>query len=221
VEPADDSVGLWAGDRSWLLLCAGLALAATLTFAITHVRGEPALHALDWQPRHALTQPWRWWTAAWVHHSVAHLAVNLAGCAALAALGTAARLGRRWTMAWLLAWPLTHLGLLLQPTMAHYGGLSGVLHAGVAVATIALLTTPANHPSRQRRRRVGRLIGAGLLIKLVMERPWLVELQPAPWLGVAVAPLAHALGAAGGALAALGVAWQRARLRNRRSTITL
>ena len=37
-----------------------------------------------------------------------------------------------------VAWPLTHLSLLARPEVMHYGGLSGVLHAGVAVAALGL-----------------------------------------------------------------------------------
>jgi rhomboid family GlyGly-CTERM serine protease len=203
------------GARGWVALAAFsalMALATTLVTTLDSPPGGPAWAALlDWQPRLAWSQPWRWWTAAWVHHGNAHLAVNLAGCAVLIALGAAARLGYRWTLAWCAAWPATHLALLLQPAMTHYGGLSGVLHAGVAVTAVALVASPPEDPDRMRRRRTGWLIGAALLIKLALEKPWLAELQPAPWLGVSVAPLAHASGAACGALAAGIVALAHAR----------
>lgn len=149
---------------------------------------------LDWQPTLAVSQPWRWWTAAFVHWSPLHLGANLAGLALVAALGWQAGLPRRAAWAWALAWPLTHAALLLQPALAHYGGLSGVLHAGVAVAAIGLLQLPS-----RRARRVGVAVLVGLAAKIVLERPWAGTLShPAGW-DIAVAPMAHA----GGTLAGL------------------
>jgi len=181
-----------AGHRAWLTLCA-LAVAGALAGWLA-----PAM-ALDWQPALAATEPWRWWTAAFVHWSPLHLGANLAGCAVLAGLGAAARLPSRATLAWGLAWPLTHIALLAQPALAHYGGLSGVLHAGVAVAAVVLLARTG------RERAIGAAIATGLLAKLLLERPWAGPLaHPAGW-DIAVAPLAHAAGAAAGTLCALAL----------------
>ena len=204
-----------SGARAWVTFGAANALMAILI----GLGGASWVAALDWQPSLAWSQPWRWWTAAWVHHGVAHLVVNLAGSAVVIALGAAAGLGWRWALAWWAAWPVTHLALLLQPGMAHYGGLSGVLHAGVAVAAVALAARPPGDPDRSRRRRIGWLVGAGMLIKLALEKPWLAELQPATWLAVSVAPMAHASGAICGALAAGIVALAHARSRRGQSTI--
>ena len=71
---------------------------------------------LDWQPRLALTQPWRCWSAAWVHWSEGHRWANIAGAALVGALGWRAHCDRLDSMAWFVAWPLTQLGLLLQPS---------------------------------------------------------------------------------------------------------
>lgn len=197
------------GLQAWLALCALAAAGSVAAWAL------PAAW-LDWQPALAWRQPWRWWTGAFVHWSPLHLAGNLAGCAVLAAFGAAARLPPRAALAWALAWPLTQGGLLLQPALAHYGGLSGVLHAGVAVAAVQLLCAPSAAPDRigapARRWRAGpRPIGAavlgGLVLKLLLERPWAGALmQPAGW-DIAVAPLAHATGTAAGTACALLLAW--------------
>jgi rhomboid family GlyGly-CTERM serine protease len=171
--------------RGWLALCSLLGVGALAGWAL------PAT-ALDWQPTLVWREPWRWWTAAFVHWSALHLAANLAGCAALAVFGGAARLPRRATWAWALAWPLTHLALLAQPALAHYGGLSGLLHAGVAVAALALLA------QSRRRRHIGMLVLAGLGLKLLLERPWSGPLtHPAGW-DIAIAPSAHLAGVASG-----------------------
>ena len=177
----------------WVGVALLLALPALLA-------GAGASHAIDWQPARALTEPWRWWSAAWVHYSRMHWLINLAGAAVVAVLGVAARVDRRAALAWLLAWPLTHLGLLLRPELAHYGGLSGVLHAGAAVIAVQLLFT------RERRAlTVGVLLAAGLLSKLIYEAPWGPVLRhPAGW-DIAVAPLAHTTGAVAGALCALAL----------------
>jgi hypothetical protein len=126
-----------------------------------------------------------------------HLAANLAGVAVLAAFGWAARLPRHATLAWAAAWPMTQLTLLLQPSLAHYGGLSGVLHAGVGAAAVTLLLE-----RRGRERAIGAAVLGGLVVKITLERPWAGPLaHPAGW-DIAVAPLAHAGGAMWGAAAA-------------------
>ena len=112
--------------------------------------------------------------------------LNLLGCAALIAWGNAATLGRRHTLAWLLAWPLTTLLLATSPSLLRYGGLSGLLHAGVAIGAWALFW----HCQGQRR-MVGALVLAGLALKLLFEEPLLAH-----WLGLNVPklPLAGAPG---------------------------
>jgi rhomboid family GlyGly-CTERM serine protease len=156
---------------------------------------------LDWQPELSWREPWRWWTAAFVHWSPLHLAANLAGAAVLAAFGWAAALPARATLAWALAWPLTHGLLLLQPALLHYGGLSGVLHAGVAVGATVLVRQRTG-----RARWIGVAVLLGLALKIVLERPWAGALShPAGW-DIAIAPLAHAAGALTGLVCALIVA---------------
>ena len=174
---------LIAGGRLWLGLCALLALAATLGWVL------PA-DALDWQPTLALSQPWRWWTAALVHFSPMHLVANLAGLGVVAALGRAAAVPVDLSLAWLASWPLTHLGLLAVPELAHYGGLSGLLHG--AVATVGAWLVLAESGAR---RRIGGALCLGLAIKLALERPWGPAVQVQAGWDVAVAPAAHLSGA--------------------------
>jgi len=153
---------------------------------------------LDWQPGLALTQPWRCWTAAWVHWSDGHRWANVAGTALVAALGWRAHNDRFDSLAWFVAWPLTHLGLLLQPGLAHYGGLSGVLHAGVVVAGASLL-----HREHGARRALGAAILLGVALKVGLEHPWQGALQRVPGWDIAIAPGAHLSGALMGAGCAL------------------
>lgn len=163
---------------------------------------------LDWQPTLAGAEPWRMLSAVAVHYSAWHLAANLAGVAAVAALGQAARLPWRCTLAWALAWPATQLGLLVQPALLHYGGLSGVLHAGVAVAAVHLLWR-----ARGARRAIGAALGAGLLVKLIGETPWGAPLRQPPDWDIAVAPLGHATGALAGVVcSSVAEAWRSVRV---------
>ena len=173
---------------SWLALCAALAALSLLSWPFPR-------ELLDWQPALIASQPWRTLTAAFVHWTPIHLAANLAGCAVLALLGWRASLGPREAIAGLVALPLTQLGLLLRPELLHYAGLSGVLHALVAIAALTLIT----HGSRD------RLIGAGVLLglalKLTLEHPLGLALRATPGFDFPVAPFAHLTGAIAGALA--------------------
>lgn len=170
-----------------------LALPSVLVF------DQPtASRVLAWEPALWVAEPWRWWSAAWVHLSRLHLLANLAGAALVVALGVAARLPPRASVAWALAWPLTHLGLLAMPELTRYGGLSGVLHAGVAVAATTMLLRSARGE-----RLLGGAIVAVVAVKLLTEAPWRGPLQhPEAW-DIAVAPLAHANGALAGTALAL------------------
>lgn len=180
---------------AWAALAVLLGLASLLTWWL------PAA-ALDWQPARALDQPWRAWTAAFVHWSPLHLGANLAGVLVVGLLGRVARLPAPLALAWAAAWPLTQFGLLLRPELARFGGLSGVLHAGVAVAALALLAA-----ARGRARAIGAAIAAGLVLKILLEQPWGPALREGGGWDIAVAPLAHATGALAGALCALPALW--------------
>jgi len=178
-------------ERSWIALAILLGVGALLAWPAPH-------EAIDWQPALAASEPWRAVSAVFVHYSALHLAANLAGGALVAGLGLAARVPRRVTLAWLVAWPLTQLGLLVQPALLHYGGLSGVLHAGVAIVAVHLLACGA-----PKQRRIGAAILVGLVAKVLLEAPWAGPLRhPAGW-DIAVAPMAHASGLVMGVLCAV------------------
>ena len=176
--------------RAWAGCSLGLALGAALLWWAPR-------EVFDWQPQWALVQPWRLWTAAFVHWSPQHLQANLLGCAVVAAFGVAARVSRPWVWAWLAAWPLTHAALALAPQLQlqHYGGLSGVLHAGVVVAAINLAGQATG-----RRRLIGGAVLAGVVVKLLLERPWHGPTQIVAGWDIALVPLAHVTGAVSGLL---------------------
>ncbi|TDM06055.1 MAG: rhombosortase [Ideonella sp. MAG2] len=137
----------------------------------------------------ALQQPWRSLTGALVHWSPQHLGLNLMGAALVGLLGWRSGVTLRDSLAWLLSWPLTQWGLMLQPELLHYGGLSGVLHGGAAIAAWRL-----SQQTDARQRWVGRLLGAGLVLKCLSEAPWQGALQRVEGFDFALAPLAHSSG---------------------------
>jgi rhomboid family GlyGly-CTERM serine protease len=172
--------------QAWWALTALLVLTALVGQTVA-----PAL--LDWQPQRLWTEPWRWWTPVAVHYSALHLVANLVGAACLAWLAWSARIDVAMALAWALAWPLTHLGLALRPELLHYGGLSGVLHAGVAVIGLHLL--------RHRPPWGGALL-IGLGLKVMLEQPGGPVAQRFDGLDIAVAPWSHLSGAVAGVLCA-------------------
>lgn len=174
-----------------MLLCALVGSASLLAWFAPR-------EALDWQPTLAQSEPWRWWTAAFVHWSPSHLGANLAGLALLALLGHQSQATAPMAVAWIASWPFTHLALLLRPELEHYGGLSGLLHGGVAVLACWLIVAHVGRP-----RWVGAALLAGLVVKVLLEQPWGDVLHPVGGWNIAVAPLAHAAGALCGLLCAL------------------
>ena len=173
---------------TWLVVTAFLMLASLIAWPLSH-------HAVDWQPALAFSQPWRAFSAAFVHYSPLHLAANLVGALLVGVFGWAAQVPRQMALAWLLAWPLTQLGLLVQPSLLHYGGLSGVLHAGVVIVCVHLMFAGTST-----QRRVGGATLFVVLAKVLLEAPWNGPLShPGGW-DIAVAPMAHASGVVAGGL---------------------
>lgn len=182
---------------SWWWLGVGLALGLPALAGLlpTPVPDTWALH-----PSSGLHQnPLNYWTCAWLHANSRHLLANLAGLALVMLLGWTWRLPSHSALAWALAWPLTHLALLLDPRLDTYYGLSGVLHAGVGVIGVSLIT--------HARPTQGWLLLLGLLAKCGLENPQLNATVVRPDLGMTVAPLAHLAGA----LVGLALAWALSR----------
>lgn len=163
------------------MLCAALAALSLGAWPLPR-------EALDWRPDLFTAQPWRAATAAFVHLTPTHLVANLAGCAVLALLGWRAEFGRREAVAGLASLPLTQLGLLLRPELSPYAGLSGELHALVAIAALTLALRGG------RSQLIGLAILAGLSVKIAAEQPFGEVLSATPGFDFAVAPFAHLCG---------------------------
>lgn len=189
-------------EWAWSALAVTLAFGAVLAWPVNR-------EVIDWQPGLAWSQPWRAFSAVFVHYSGLHLAANLAGAVLVGALGHAVPVPSRTALAWSVAWPLTQIGLAMQPELFHYGGLSGVLHAGVVVVAVHLMFVGTTT-----QRRIGLAITAVLAAKVIHEAPWEGALRhPEGW-DIAIAPLAHATGAIAGAICSTLAEW-RHRVRNR------
>lgn len=187
--------------RDWAVLSTLLALGALAMYGLPR-------EALDWQPGRMASEPWRAWTAAFVHLSPGHLQANLLGCGVVAMFGIAAGVPRSATLAWLVAWPLTHAALALQPGLLHYAGLSGVLHAGVAIAALWLCRRGTG-----RSRWIGAAVLAGLALKLGLEQSWLAPTQVQAGWDIRIAGIAHLSGSVAGlACGAVAQALDRGRV---------
>ncbi|MFM2053781.1 MAG: rhombosortase [Pseudomonadota bacterium] len=185
------------GRRAW----AGVSLLLLVPAMLIEPAQAMARMALAWDATRVAAEPWRCWSAAWVHLSALHLGANLAGGVLVLLLGWLARPPRDAAWAWALAWPLTHLGLLALPQVVRYAGMSGVLHAGVAVMAVTLVGCGRDRVERV----VGALVLVGLAAKLAAEPSWsLGAVRPDGW-DIAVVPAAHAIGAGWGVLLALAL----------------
>lgn len=184
------------------LLCALPALALGWTDPASADPWHAALVAGNSLHDYA-AHPWTAWTAAWVHASATHLAANLLGTLLVALLGVAARVSVRSSWAWAAAWPCTQLLLLVVPGLTSCVGLSGVLHAGVAVIVVHLLWPPPGVSVDRTERLCGALLLLGLLSKIALERPWAAALTYHPLLGLQVVPAVHLSGALSGTVMAL------------------
>ncbi len=185
---------------AWLAVALSLLVGSVLSLVLH------ATAALEWQPAAAATQPWRWWSAAFVHYSTLHVVGNLTGLALTAAFGWVSRVPLRAAVAWFFAWPLTHLAFLIAvPELLHYGGLSGVVHAGVAVVITHLLLT-----GTRGQRAVAATVLAGLIAKIATETPWREAVQHHEGWDIGIAPMAHVTGVLSGTLCVLiAHAWWR------------
>lgn len=187
---------------AWCAMALGLFAGSLVCFS------RAAVPVLEWQPAVLAEETWRAWTAVFVHYSRLHLIGNLTGLALTAAFGWVSRVPPSSAVAWFAAWPLTHLAFLwLAPDLLHYGGLSGVVHAGVAIGLVHLFL----HGTRSQRLVAAALL-AGLVAKILSETPWRGSIQQQDGWDINIAPIAHVAGVMAGTACALAAdAWQRRR----------
>ena len=187
-------------SRAWPALCAALALASAAFWLAARAGWLLPQHWL-WNAEDWARAPWTLWTGALVHLQAAYWLGNLLALTAVAALGTALNASRRDAAALLIAWPLGTLALLLWPEINNSWGLSGPIHAALAV-----LAVRARRGARTR--TLGWLLLLGLAFKLVLESGWTRPVGFDPGWGLNIVHAAHLTSAALGLLAALALGRQ-------------
>lgn len=178
-----------------------------------------ALHALaagerlEWRRGLLAAEPWRVVTGHLVHIGWLHALVNAIALVVVARL-YAPDLGVRRQLAALAASALAISAALawLYPGIEWYRGLSGALH-GLYFA--GALTWLLSEPRRNLRSLwLPAALVAGGWIKVALEQPGTGAVVQAEWLGAAVVPQAHLVGAACGTL--LGALFAAANARSER-----
>ena len=135
------------------------------------------------------SQPWRLWTAHWVHLGVWHWVLNAAALALLPEIFL--RISwKHFLILWVMLPPLLSLALWFYlPNLLMYAGLSGVLHGlYLAIAMSAIVGASDGE------RRIGWIVLAGLLAKVGWEA-YRGMSQTAELIGAPVILQAHQWGA--------------------------
>jgi rhomboid family GlyGly-CTERM serine protease len=192
-KPSASATAITLRQASWFL---GLLI---VVLVLSGAGDEPLRNALRYERTAVFGgEYWRLLTGHFVHGSTAHLMLNLAGLAVVAALcARVYSLGACLVI--LLASILAiDLGFVFwEPQLEWYVGFSGVLHGGLAAAAIAWM----RHETKD--------LALGLLAIVVGKLAWEQWRGSLPFSGdMPVIVDAHLYGAIGGALAA-AVLWLR------------
>jgi len=142
----------------WLL---GLLCGAVVLFA---AGGEPVRIALRYERSAVLEgEFWRLLTGHLVHASAAHLLLNVAGLALIAALFRRDYSLRQWLLIGLFSVVSIDLGLVFyEPQLQWYVGLSGLLHGAIAAGAVAWW--------KHETRLLASILSALLIAKLAWEQ---------------------------------------------------
>lgn len=147
-------------------------------------------------------EPWRLLTGHLVHINWPHAAINAAALLIVARLFAPDLSAPRQLNVLLSASVVIGLGLaVLAPGILWYRGLSGVLHALFFAGAAKWLFSVRSRALRDL--WLPAALFAGGWIKVALEQPAGSALPYADWLGAAVVPQAHLLGAAWGSMSGL------------------
>ncbi len=132
------------------------------------------------------SEPWRWWTAHWVHVGWRHYALNMLAFLSLPFIFP--QLQRQTLLLGLLVLPpLLSAGLYeLLPAVQAYAGLSGILHGIFVVAAIESLF-------RQRERKFAILVLVYIALKIGFEK-WMGYSETAQLIQAPVLIESHQIG---------------------------
>jgi rhomboid family GlyGly-CTERM serine protease len=188
-----------------------VALGAAIALLALQALG--AGERLEWRRGLLAAEPWRVVTGHLVHIGWLHALVNALALVVVARL-YAPDLGVRRQLAALAASALAVSAALawLYPEIEWYRGLSGALH-GLYFA--GAMTWLLSEPQRNLRKLwLPAALVAGGWIKVALEQPVTGSVVQAEWLGAAIVPQAHLVGAACGTL--LGALFAAANARSER-----
>ena len=166
-------------------------------------------NAERWEYRRELlaSEPWRLLSGHLVHLNWQHAAINALALLIVARLFAPDLRGARQGVVMVASALLISVGLaMLYPTIGWYRGLSGVVHGLFFAGAAAWLAK--SQPRTLRQLWLPLALLAGGWIKVLFEQPSGDALPHADWLGAAVVPQAHLIGAACGTV--LGLAYARA-----------
>lgn len=178
--------------KLWLCLCLLHAVASMLVWWA----GAPLAQVLTWRADTWWQHPWTLWTTPWVHIHTPHLIGNQMAVGALAAMAWLVRPNALASAAWLMAWPTVALVLPLWPHIGYAVGLSGLIHAAVAVVAVHLVWGQGAQGARHR--RWGGVLAAGLFAKLALEQGWHWPVVWSNSADMSVVQAAHLTGAVAG-----------------------
>lgn len=162
--------------------------------------------ALEYRRLLLFTEPWRLLTGHFVHLTLVHAMLNCIALLLLARLfSTRLRDGEFWLVLAGAPVAISLVFWIALPELAWYRGLSGALHAIYFAGCLVWLTTSTG---LWRWMPIAALAGGA--IKVLLEQPWDASFPWREWLGGAVVPQAHLIGAVVGVLAGLWFARRRA-----------
>jgi rhomboid family GlyGly-CTERM serine protease len=187
--------------HSFSLSAAERCALAVAVFALVLMAPDLA-EPLEYRRALLVHEPWRLLTGHFVHLNWPHALINALALMIVARL-FAPDLNARRQVSVLLASAVTiSVGLaVIYPAIAWYRGLSGVVHALFFAGATTLLASTRAWNLRTLWLPTALLIGGWA--KVLLEQPTGEVLPQAEWLGAAVVPQAHLVGAACGSLLGL------------------
>lgn len=192
-KPSASATAITLRQASWFL---GLL---TAVLVLSWLGDEPLRSALRYERMAVFGgEYWRLLTGHFVHGTTAHLMLNLAGLAVVAAVcGRLYSLGE-CLLILVVSIAAIDLGFVFcEPQLEWYVGFSGVLHGGLAAGAVAWM------------RRESRDLALGLMAIIVAKLAWEQWRGALPFSGdMPVIVDAHLYGAIGGTLAAV-ILWLR------------
>jgi rhomboid family GlyGly-CTERM serine protease len=191
-------------------------VAIALALAMLTLQAVAPIDALEYRRLALASEPWRFLTGHLVHINWQHALVNAAALWVVARLYAPDLDARRQAVALFLSGLAISAALVwLLPSIEWYRGLSGALHGLYFAGATTWLVT--ERPRTWRRLWLPAALFLGGWIKVALEQPGGAATPHADWLGAAVVPQAHLVGAICGTLLGALFASMDARREQQRS----